>query len=131
MSRGRPSEQVEKLDKWVLDSIDYTGERVVIKFDSTKTENGPYFFESTPSKGYRNPKPKIEKGKAYGQQPVVLVFKNSTRSNSKPKIKVFNNENIDYILSSDKLVGIPLKAEILDIGVGKSFINRFKQKYKL
>ncbi len=131
MSRGRPSEQVERLDKWTIDSTDYMGNRSIIKFDRLKSPNGPYLFENIPPKGTRTPKIKAEKGKAYGKHPVVLVFKTSNRSNAKTKIKVFKNQNIDYILSSDKLVGVPLKAEILDIGVGKSFIKKYKQKYSL
>ena len=130
-NRGRPSEQVERLDKWVLDNTDYTGARSIIKFDRSKSSNGPYSFENIPPKGFRQPKFKPEKGKAYGKQPVVLVFKTSNRSNAKTKIKVFKNENIDYILSVDKLVGVPTTAEIVDIGVGKSFIERYKQKYSL
>ena len=130
-NRGRPSEQVERLDKWTIDSTDYTGARSIIKFDRLKSSNGPYSIESTPAKGFRQPKFKPEKGKAYGKQPVVLVFKTSNRSNAKTKMKIFRNENIDYILTTDKLVGIPSTAEIVDIGVGKSFINRYKQKYSL
>jgi len=131
MSRGRPSEQVERLDKWTIDSTDYDGSRSIIKFDRSKSSNGPYSFENIPPKGFRQLKVKPDKGKAYGKQPVVLVFKTSNRSNAKTKIKVFKNENIDYILSADKLVGVPSKAEIVDIGVGKSFIERYKQKYNL
>ena len=131
MSRGRPVEQVERLDKWTIDSTDYTGARSIIKFDRSKSSNGPYSFENIPPKGERQLKIKPEKGKAYGKQPVVLVFKTSNRSNAKTKIKVFNNENIDYILSSDKLVGVPSNAEIIDIGVGISFVERYKQKYNL
>ena len=41
-NRGRPSEQVERLDKWVLDNTDYTGARSIIKFDRSKSSNGPY-----------------------------------------------------------------------------------------
>ena len=130
-NRGRPSEQVKRLDKWVLDDTDYMGARSIIKFDRSKSSNGPYSFENIPPKGFRQPKFKPEKGKAYGKQPVVLVFKTSNRSNAKTKIKVFKNENIDYILSVDKLVGVPTTAEIVDIGVGKSFIDRYKQKYSL
>ena len=63
--------------------------------------------------------------------PLVIVWKTSNRSNAQTKIKVFNNENIDYILSTEKLIGIPLKAEIIEIGVGRSMIDRYKQKYKL
>ena len=40
-------------------------------------------------------------------------------------------ENIDYILSAKKLPGVPEKAEIIDLAVGKSFINKYKQKYNL
>ena len=132
MSRGRPKEQEAiVLDKWVIDSTDYTGERSIIKFDRSKSSNGPYSFENTPPKGNRQPKVKPEKGKAYGKQPVVLAFKTSNRSNAKTKIKVYKNENIDYILSANKLVGIPSTAEILDIGIGVSFIDKYKQKYNL
>ena len=130
-NRGRPSEQVERLDKWVLDDTDYTGARSIIKFDRSKSANGPYSFENIPPKGFRQPKFKPEKGKAYGKQPVVLVFKTSNRSNAKTKIKVFKNENIDYIISADKLVGVPTTAEIIDIGVGISFVDKYKQKYNL
>ena len=130
-NRGRPSEQVERLDKWVLDDTDYTGARSIIKFDRSKSSNGPYSFENIPPKGFRQPKFKPEKGKAYGKQPVVLVFKTSNRSNAKTKIKVFKNENIDYIISADKLVGVPTTAEIIDIGVGISFVDKYKQKYNL
>ena len=130
-NRGRPSEQVERLDKWVLDDTDYMGARSIIKFDRSKSANGPYSFENIPPKGFRQPKFKPEKGKAYGKQPVVLVFKTSNRSNAKTKIKVFKNENIDYILSANKLVGIPSTAEIIDIGVGISFEAKFTKKYNL
>ena len=131
MSRGRPALEAVKLDKWVLDNTDYTGERSIIKFDRSKSPNGPYSFENTPPKGTRQLKLKPEKGKAYSKQPVVLVYKTSNRSNAKTKIKTFKNENIDYILSANKLVGVPSKAEIIDIGVGVSFVERYKQKYNL
>ena len=94
-NRGRPSEQVERLDKWTIDSTDYDGSKSTIKFDWSKSANGPYSFENTPPKGYRQPKPKIDQ-KSYGKHPVVMVFKTSNRSNAKTKIKVFN-KNIDYI----------------------------------
>ncbi len=131
MGRGRPSLEAVKLDKWVLDNTDYTGERSIIKFDRSKSPNGPYSFENIPPKGTRQLKLKPEKGKAYSKQPVVLVYKTSNRSNAKTKIKTFKNENIDYILSANKLVGVPSKAEIIDIGVGISFVERYKQKYNL
>ena len=55
--------------------------------------------------------------------PVVMVFKTSNRSNAKTKIKVFN-QSIDYIISTKKLPGVPEKAEIVELGVGKSFISK-------
>ena len=37
MSRGRPSEQVKKLDQWVLDTED-----MIYKYDVNKNPNGCY-----------------------------------------------------------------------------------------
>ena len=128
-NRGRPSEQIERLDKWTLNSTDYDGSRSIIKFDRSKSANGPYLFENTPPKGFRQSKPKIDQ-KTYGGHPVVMVFKTSNRSNAKTKIKVFN-KNIDYISTAKKLPGVPEKAEIIDLAVGKSFISKYKQKYNL
>ena len=53
------------------------------------------------------------KGKAYNKQPVVMVFRTSNRSNAKTKMKVWRNENIDWIITQDKLAGVPSNAEIL------------------
>jgi hypothetical protein len=55
--------------------------------------------------------------------PVVVTFKTSNRSNAKTKVKVIRNRNIDEVLDvKTKIPGIPEKAIILEIGVGKSFI---------
>ena len=53
-----------------------------------------------------------------------MVFKTSNRSNAKTKMKIWNNENIDYIMSSKKLPGVPDKAEILELSVGKKFYRK-------
>jgi hypothetical protein len=54
--------------------------------------------------------------------PVVVTFKTSNRSNAKTKVKVIRNRNIDEVLDvKTKIPGIPEKAVILEIGVGKSF----------
>jgi len=54
--------------------------------------------------------------------PVVVKFKTSNRSNAKTKVKIIRNRNIDEVLDkATKIPGIPEKAIILDIGVGKSF----------
>lgn len=69
---------------------------------------------------------------SYLNSPVVIVFKTSNRSNAQTKMKIFNNRNIDEILDPKvKLPGIPEIAEWLELGVGKSFIEKYKQKYSL
>ena len=123
MSRGRPSEQVEKLDQWVLDTED-----MIYKYDVNKNPNGCYSVEVKFRAGEKT-KPDIDQ-RMYGKNPVVMVFKTSNRSNAKTKIKVFN-KNIDYIISAKKLPGVPEKAEIIDLAVGRSFISKYKQKYNL
>ena len=99
-SRGRPSENVVKKTKYKLefeDSIWY--------FDDKKSKNGAYKVEQIQPKGERTGKIKIQKGKAYGKMPVVMVFKTSNRSNAKTKIKVFR-KNIDYILIGNLFINI-------------------------
>jgi hypothetical protein len=122
MSRGRPNEQVEKLDKWVLNSKDVT-----YYYDKNKSENGCWKVINNDTTRYS--KPKIDQ-RTYGGHPVVMVFKTSNRSNAQTKIKVFN-KNIDYVISAKKLPGVPEKAEIIELAVGESFISKFKEKYNL
>ena len=58
--------------------------------------------------------------------PVVVKFKTSNRSNAKTKIKVINNKNVDEVLDvNTKIPGIPENAVILEVGLGKSFIEKF------
>ena len=123
MSRGSPSEQVEKPKQWTLDTKD-----MIYKYDVDKNPNGCYSVESKFKVGEKT-KPDIDQ-RMYGKSPVVMVFKTSNRSNAKTKIKVFR-KNIDYILKSKKLPGVPEKAEIVELVVGKSFIDKYKQKYNL
>jgi len=69
--------------------------------------------------------------------PTVLVFKTSNRSNAKTKMKVYKTKNVDEVidgLEAGNLPGIPSKVtdnEILELSVGSSFIERYKEKYKL
>lgn len=64
--------------------------------------------------------------------PTVLVFKTSERSNARIKMKIFNNKNIDEVLDEDiNLSGVPENAIILDVGLGQSWIDKYKVKYKL
>ncbi len=122
-NRGRPSEQVEKLKQWTLDTED-----IIYKYDVNKNPNGCYSVEVKFRAGEKT-KPDIDQ-RMYGKNPVVMVFKTSNRSNAKTKIKAFN-KNIDYVISAKKLPGVPEKAEIIDLAVGRSFISKYKQKYNL
>ena len=57
--------------------------------------------------------------------PVVVTFKTSNRSNDRIKQKVIRNKNVDEVLDvKTKIPGIPEKAIILEIGLGKSFIKK-------
>ena len=137
MSRGRPKEQEAiPWQKYTQEMLEFPskpelGSRSVWHFDRSKFDRGPYKTEYFPAKGERQLKFKPEKGKAYGKQPVVLVFKTSNRSNAKIKMKIWKNENIDHIISQDKLTGVPSKAITLELGVGNALIERYKQKYNL
>ena len=137
MGRGRPTETEaipwQEFTQEILEvpSKPELGSRSVWHYDRSKFDRGPYKTEHFPAKGERQPKVKVEKGKAYGKLPVVMVFKTSNRSNAKTKIKVWNNENIDYILTASKLPGVPEKSVMLELGVGNAMIERYKQKYDL
>ena len=64
--------------------------------------------------------------------PTVLVFKTSNRSNAKTKMKVYKTKNVDEVidkLEEGTLPGVSKKAEILEIGLGKIFIDKYKTKY--
>ena len=60
-----------------------------------------------------------------------MVFKTSNNSNARVKIKIWANENIDYIISQSQLVGVPDKSVILELGVGQSLIDIWKLNYNL
>ena len=62
--------------------------------------------------------------------PVVVVWKASKHGRSKPKMKIFKTKHVDDIIEG-KVAGIPKNAIYLDIGVGESFIERYKKKHKL
>ena len=135
--RGRPAETpYVQPEKWTREYYEVPtkpelGWKMTWFYDINKSATGPYKTEITYPKGYKHDPVKVEKGKAYNKQPVVMVFKTSNRSNAKTKMKVWNNENIDYIISAKALPGVPDTAVILEIAVGESFIDTFKLKYSL
>lgn len=132
--RGRPTENTEVKDKWVMECYEVPskpeiGSKTIYYFDRSKNPKGPYKVEHTPAKGERAPKVKIQKQQIYSKNPVIMVFKTSNRSNSKLKMKVWKNTNIDHIITANKLPGVPDKAEIVELAIGNSFIGKFKEKY--
>jgi hypothetical protein len=137
MSRGRPTESEAVIrTQYVQTCYQYPskpelGWKSVWYFDVKKSTNGAYKVDHTPSKNFKEEKFKPQKGKPYSGQPVVMVFKTSNNSNARVKMKIWANENIDYIISQTKLVGVPDKSVMLELGVGESFINIWKLKYNL
>lgn len=134
MAREKGNDTI--LEKWTMNCYEYPnkpelGYKTVYHFDYNKNPNGCWRVDCTPAKGEVHPKVKVDKGKAYNKQPVVMVFKTSSNSNARVKMKIWANENIDYIATQTKLPGVPDKAVVLELGVGESFINIWKSKYKL
>lgn len=63
---------------------------------------------------------------------VVLIYKNSNRSNAKVRMKVYRYKAIDEILdASYKQLHIPEKSEVIQIGFGSGFKEKYKEKYKI
>jgi hypothetical protein len=135
--KGRPKETPPvQLDKWTREFCEVPtkpelGWKMNWYYDKSKNSNGPYKTEISYPKGYKHEKFKADKGKAYNNQSIVMVFKTSDRSNAKTKMKVWSHENIDYIISAPSLPGIPNTAIILETAIGEGFIEFFKSKYSL
>jgi hypothetical protein len=68
---------------------------------------------------------------SYHKSDVTIVFKTSTRSNAKTKMKTYRNKTVDDIISAKKLIGVPDTAIIVEIGFGDMFEEQWKRKYKL
>ena len=63
--------------------------------------------------------------------PVVVVHK-GPKKNSKVQLEIFNNIRPDDIIDGNKRKPyIPKENEILDLGWGTAFIEKYKKKYKL
>lgn len=64
--------------------------------------------------------------------PEVIVVHKKPRKNGKVFLEVFENTRIDDIITTNKRKPlIPKENEILELGVGISFVERYKKKYKL
>ena len=68
----------------------------------------------------------------YPKIPIVIVFSTSNRSNSKMKMKVVRNRNIDQLMDCNYVIpGIPAIAVIKEVGMGEYYIEKYKKKYGL
>ena len=66
----------------------------------------------------------------YPKIPIVIVFATSKNSNAKIKMKSVSNRNIDELIDLNyRIPGIPEKAIIKEVGMGRIFIERWKKKY--
>ena len=64
--------------------------------------------------------------------PEIVVVHKKPRKNGKVFLEVFQNTRVDDIISTTKRKPlIPNEHEILDLGVGISFVKKYKKKYKL
>ena len=62
----------------------------------------------------------------------VIVVHQGPRKNSKIELEIFTNIRVDDIIDGNKRKPpIPITHVILDIGMGESFVERYKKKYKL
>jgi hypothetical protein len=64
--------------------------------------------------------------------PIAVVFKEIKRKKEIVHVKVFENTRFDDVVDGNKRKPlIPHEFEILDIGIGKVFEEKYKKKYKL
>ena len=69
---------------------------------------------------------------SYPKLPISIVFKNSDRANAKYKIKTISNKTIDDLIDVNFIIaGIPSKAVIKEVGMGKQFHNKYRKKYNI
>ena len=129
-NRGRKKENTEVIKVRTQEIMDSVGGKMVYKFDYNKFPNGAYSVEFIPTK-HQTTKPVFDLNqRTYSKAPTVMVFKSSERSNAKVKMKIFN-KNVDYVNMAKKLPGVPKDAIILELGVGKKFIELWNKQYNL
>lgn len=69
---------------------------------------------------------------SYPRLPISIVFKNSNRKNAKYKLKTISNKTIDDLVDVNFVIpGIPSKAEIKEVGIGKRFHDKYSKKYNI
>jgi len=69
---------------------------------------------------------------SYPKVPISIAFATSNRKNAKVKVKTIRNRTIDDLIDCNYIIpGIPAKAIIKEVGVGKIFEERYKKKYNV
>ena len=69
---------------------------------------------------------------SYPKVPISIAFATSNRKNAKIKVKTIRNRTIDDLIDCNYIIpGIPAKAIIKEVGVGKIFEERYKKKYNV
>jgi len=64
--------------------------------------------------------------------PDIVVVHKGPRKNSRIILEVFQNTRVDDIIDNNKRKPlIPKENEILELGIGISFVEKYKKKYKL
>jgi hypothetical protein len=64
--------------------------------------------------------------------PIAVVYKTIYRKKEKIHLEVFNDVLVDDIIDLNKRKPlVPKDAEIIEIGVGGDFEERYKKKYKI
>lgn len=67
---------------------------------------------------------------SYPKVPISIAFATSNRKNAKIKVKTVSKYTIDDLINANYVIpGIPAKAVIKEIGVGKIFKERYEKKY--
>jgi len=62
--------------------------------------------------------------------PIGVAFATSNRSNAKLKVKTYKNKEIDELIAANYVVpGIPAKAIIKEVVVGKALVEKLVKKY--
>lgn len=73
--------------------------------------------------------PKGPRKNTYPKAPVGILFKTSSRSNAKTKLKVFKTKNVDDLIDMDLIIpGIPERAVILRVVIGEKLVEELKTK---
>ena len=64
--------------------------------------------------------------------PIAVVYKTIYRKKEKLHLEVFHGVYVDELIDNNKRKPlIPKDAEIIEIGVGSSFEEKYKKKYKI